>query len=266
MAKIVLLGRYLFAVAVAASGLRQVFSGEFVRLAPGFPGWIPWPAIWARLIGVFMVLIGTAILVGRRKRLAAIVLASLIFLLFLSLQLPLAISNPLVGYRWTNPAKTMALCGGAILLAGIQFDAETGGRPAALRPMGRLVFAGPAFLGIFLFICGFQHFDYADFVDTLVPVWIPPSPRFWTWFAGAALVAGGVGVVLPRTARLAAFLSGLMVFLWVLLLHIPRAIQLKSLFELDGVFEALAISGVALLVAGTRQAAGPPKPPSATEP
>ena len=43
-----------------------------------------------------------------------------------------------------------------------------------------------------------------------------------------------------------------MVFLWVLLLHIPRTVAMKSTFELDGVFEALAISGVALLVAGSR--------------
>ncbi len=191
MAKIAMLGRYFFAVAVAAAGLRQLITGDFVRLAPGFPGWVPWPAVWARLIGAILVVTGAALLAGPRKRLAAIVLASLIFLLFLSLQLPLAISNPLVGFMWTNPAKTMALCGGAILLAGIQFDADTSGHPAGLKPTGRLMFAGPVFLGIFLFICGFQHFDYADFVDTLVPFWIPPSPRFWTCFAGVALLVAG---------------------------------------------------------------------------
>jgi uncharacterized membrane protein len=103
------------------------------------------------------------------------------------------------------------------------------------------------FLGAFLVICGVQHFVYAGFVDTLVPAWIPPSQRFWTWFAGAALVAGGVGLAIPKTRGLAAFLSGVMIFLWVLLLHLPRALGMHSAFEVDGVSEATAISGVCFL-------------------
>jgi hypothetical protein len=44
-----------------------------------------------------------------------------------------------------------------------------------------------------------------------------------------------------------------MIFLWVLLLHIPRALAGPNhANETAGIFEALAISGVALLVAGTR--------------
>ncbi len=43
-----------------------------------------------------------------------------------------------------------------------------------------------------------------------------------------------------------------MIFLWVLLLHIPRALAGPNhANETAGVFEALAISGVALIVAGT---------------
>jgi uncharacterized membrane protein YphA (DoxX/SURF4 family) len=85
-----------------------------------------------------------------------------------------------------------------------------------------------------------------------VPAWIPPGQRFWTYFTGVALIAGGVGLLLPRTVRAAAFLSGVMVFLWVLLLHIPRAMsEANQANELAGVFEALAISGVAFLIAGS---------------
>ena len=101
-------------------------------------------------------------------------------------------------------------------------------------------------------MCGIQHFVYTDFVTTLVPAWIP-APRFWTYFTGLALMAGGTGILVPKTARLAATLSALMIFLWVLLLHIPRAFaEANHANETAGVFEALAISGVALLVAGTR--------------
>ena len=42
-------------------------------------------------------------------------------------------------------------------------------------------------------------------VATLVPAWIP-NPTFWTYFAGVALIAGGIGLVLVATSRLAATL------------------------------------------------------------
>jgi len=107
-------------------------------------------------------------------------------------------------------------------------------------------------LAVFLIICGVQHFVYAGFVDTLVPAWIPPGQRFWTYFTGVALFAGGVGLLFRGTVRTAALLSGVMVFFWVLLLHIPRAVsETNQANELAGVFEALAISGVALLIAGS---------------
>jgi uncharacterized membrane protein len=101
-------------------------------------------------------------------------------------------------------------------------------------------------------VCGVQHYVYREFVDRLVPAWLPAT-RFWTLFAGASLVAGGLGVLVPRTARLAATLSALMIFLWVLMLHIPRAFaEPEHAFETAGVFEALALSGVSLIVAATR--------------
>jgi uncharacterized membrane protein YphA (DoxX/SURF4 family) len=70
-----------------------------------------------------------------------------------------------------------------------------------------------------------------------------------------ALFFGGVGILIPRTARLAATLSGVMIFLWVLMLHIPRSLSLpQHAFETAGIFEALALSGIAFTVAATRKA------------
>jgi uncharacterized membrane protein YphA (DoxX/SURF4 family) len=98
-----------------------------------------------------------------------------------------------------------------------------------------------------------QHFIYADFVATLVPAWIP-GHYFWTYFAGIALIAGGAGLIIPQTARLAATLTGLMIFLWVVLLHIPRALaavgpQIRN--EWTAVFEALFFSGIAFVLAAS---------------
>jgi uncharacterized membrane protein YphA (DoxX/SURF4 family) len=63
------------------------------------------------------------------------------------------------------------------------------------------------------------------------------------------LIAGGLGIIVPLTSRLAGGLSGLMIFVWVLIVHIPRAVAIRNSNETIVVFEALAFSGVAFLVA-----------------
>lgn len=170
--------------------------------------------------------------------------------------------NPLIdrpflrGFMWTNPLKCLALVGGAAILAGRLSDERRVLFPL-VTGIGRLERFSAVFLALFLVVCGMQHFAYSDFVTGLVPFWIP-RPRFWTYFTGVALIAGGSGILVPRTARLAASLSALMIFLWVLLLHIPLAlVGPHRANETAGVFEALALSGVALMVAGTRGSIAP---------
>ena len=59
---------------------------------------------------------------------------------------------------------------------------------------------------------------------------------------------GGIGILVRPLMRLAGTLTGIMIFLWVILLHIPRAFgNLHDTGEMNGVFEALAISGGAFL-------------------
>jgi uncharacterized membrane protein len=245
-----LAGRYFFACALAGAGIQQIFCRDFVRLAAGLPGWIPWHSVLAVLSGLLLVGAAAAVFFRHRLRPAAWTVAALLLILFCVFYVPQIVGNPLTGFIWTNPCKTLALIGGALLLAENPDRIAPATAAEAFRRKKTRLFCLIA-LSVFLIVCGIQHFVYADFVDTLVPSWIPPGQRFWTYFAAAALIAGGIGLLLPRTKRLAATWTGIMVFLWVLLLHIPRTIELKSLFELDGVFEALAISGTAFMLSGT---------------
>lgn len=246
-----ILGRLFFAIGIAAFGIQQLVTGGFVRLVPPLPTWIPSPGLWARLIGLILIILGVAIGTGRRARWAAAVLGGLLLLLFLVLHLPLALTNPRVGFMWTNPVKTLAMLGGVIILAASLPEDDSG----LARLFKKLMPLGPLFLGGFMILGGIQHFVYADFVAQLVPSWIPGT-RFWVYFTGVALIAGGVGILLPKTQRLAATMSGLMIFLWVVLLHIPRALaDLYNAGETSGVFEALALSGVAFILADRVRAA-----------
>lgn len=247
------LGRCLLGGATIAAGLMQLVLGRFVRLVPEPTLWKPFPPAAAYLIGVLLVALGLAVLAGRLARTAATVLSGLLLanvLLFVATM----IHNPAVdtpflrGLMYTNPLKCLALVGGCAMVAARWPDRMR------RRGIGRLEPLAPALLALFLIVCGLQHFWYRAFVDTMVPAWIPPGQRFWTLFTGVALCAGGAGILVPRTARLAATLSGAMILSWVPLLHVPRAIAGPGRpNETSGVFEATALGGVALMVAATRR-------------
>jgi hypothetical protein len=87
-----------------------------------------------------------------------------------------------------------------------------------------------------------------------MPAWFPGNAIWWSQFAGVALFACGVGLFISRLAPLAGLLAGLMIFSWVWIVHLPRIHTSVS----DGIaiFEALAFSGIALVVAGAVAAQG----------
>jgi uncharacterized membrane protein YphA (DoxX/SURF4 family) len=84
-----------------------------------------------------------------------------------------------------------------------------------------------------------------------VPSWIPWQ-YFWTYFAAVALIGGGMAIILDFRVRLFANLLAIMIFLWLILLHIPRAIADPHSLngnEITSVFEAFAYPGIALVLA-----------------
>jgi uncharacterized membrane protein YphA (DoxX/SURF4 family) len=243
------LGRLFFATAMVGSGIEQLVTADFVRLIPPLPAWVPWHSFWACLVGIVLIVAGIAIGTGYRVRWAAAVLGAMLLFAILFPHLPKAATNPLVGFMWTNPCKALAMLGGVLILAGALSENDADRSSALARLFRTLMPLGPWFLAAFLILGGIQHFVYLDFVANLVPAWIP-GPKLWALFAGIALIAGGVGLLVPKTARLAATMTGIMILLWVVLLHIPRAVNGPNRAgETAGVFEALALSGVAFILA-----------------
>jgi uncharacterized membrane protein len=99
--------------------------------------------------------------------------------------------------------------------------------------------------GVFLAIGGVQHFLFADFVKFLVPRWIP-FDLFWTYAAGVALIISGLSLIFRVQVKWIAYGAGWMVFLWFLVLHIPRGIAERNANELTAVCESLAVSAILL--------------------
>jgi uncharacterized membrane protein YphA (DoxX/SURF4 family) len=232
-------GRVFFGLSLIAFGIQQFLYGDFVPgRAPAWPASLPGRLAWAGVSGVVLILCGAAIVAARKMRVAGVTVAVMIFLGAVLRHIPLAAADRIYGGAWTNLGKALALTGGALAVAGLS---------RAWTHVARVC------LGAFLISSGIQHFLFVAFVMSLVPTWIPGA-RFWTYFAGVALIAGGAGIIVPLTTRLAASLSGLMIFLWFVMLHIPRALTApaaQSRNEWTAVFEALAMSGIAFVLAGT---------------
>ena len=239
-------GRLAFAIGLAGFGVLQFIYGDFVPgRAPKWPAEIPGRLIWAYLSGTLLIAAGAAIISGKRARWAALTTAAMILLWALLRHLPGLVANP-HGIMLTQTGKALALFGGALAVAGSLPHRES-------TSDDRLLFVGRLSLGAFLILAGIQHFQFTDFVATLVPAWIP-APFFWTYFAAVALIAGGTGLIVPQTSRVAGAMAGSMLLMWVVMLHIPRAISAADAQrrnEWTSVFEALAMSGIAFVLAGS---------------
>jgi uncharacterized membrane protein len=110
-------------------------------------------------------------------------------------------------------------------------------------------FLGRILVSISLVVFGVQHFIYGGFVATLVPAFMP-GRLFWAYFVGVAFVAAASGILTKMLARPAATMLGVMFFLFVLLLHIPRIIGKSSDGnEWTSGFVALAMCGGAWILA-----------------
>ncbi len=108
---------------------------------------------------------------------------------------------------------------------------------------------GRIFVAISLVVFGVQHFMYGGFVAGLVPAWMP-GRLFWAYFVGVAFVAAAVGIFIEMMARPAATMLGVMFFLFVVLLHIPRIVGNSSNGnEWTSGFVALAMCGGAWILA-----------------
>lgn len=252
-------GRLFFAIGLIAWGIQHLASGDFVtRVVPTWPGWIPGRTFWAYLVGVGLIAAGALIILHIKARAAALTFGVLAFLSFLLLHLPLAAKDALWGGSWTSAGKALVMCGGAWCIAVSLSDTERdtpSGLLGSAKVRKGLVIWGRLCLGAFMILCGIQHFMYVPFVASLVPAWFPGGGVFWTYFAGVALIAGGVGIVVPQVTRLAAVLSGAMIFSWVFLVHVPLALRNPhDQGIVASVFEALAFSGVAFLLAGLADA------------
>lgn len=245
--------RFCYGLGMALMGCQQIQYAAFrpVFLSP-WPVWLANNAITAYLLGAVLLVTGMWIAVSEKAFQPAIVLGILMLALFLFNQAPYLLfigphSAKHLGL-WINPLKELALSGGAFILAGIFAQREN--QSIGVISSTSLIRFGIIFFSITILLFGISHFYYPDFVAMLVPSWIP-GKVFWTYFSAIALIGSGAFLLLNIKTKLVALLTGIMLLLWLLILHIPRAIANPSGDagnEVTSVFQALAFSGIAFAI------------------
>jgi uncharacterized membrane protein len=240
------LGRLFYAIGIIGIGGQHFYNAEFVPvILPSLPASLQGQYFWTSLAGTGLIITGGAIAIGKGARAAAILLGAVLLALVIFWDIPHQVATNLRSLgAWTNSFKALTLAGGALVAAASLPDA------GSARWDRRFVSFGCYAIAITAAVFGVDHFLYVAFVASLVPAWIP-GHVFWTYFCGAALIAAGLGMILRIKARLAAGLLGGMIFVWLLVLHIPLAIaepRSGKGNEWTSVFEALAFSGIAFIL------------------
>ena len=248
MKKLIKPGQIIFATGIIALGVLQFFVKDFIVGRPPAVEWasnIPGKQIWAFVSAGLLIIGGLYIIFFKRKASSiAFFIGVFIFVFsFLCRHLPhLFTATTTQDAIWQiNAYKTLALCGGAFIVAASFYRRFT----------TRQVTLSCVLLALFFVISGFAHFKFHDFIiNSFIPAYIP-FHAFWTYFCGIALIAGGVGLLVKRTRKWAAALTGLMILLWFFLLHIPRASYTPADYsEWMGVCESFTFSGILFTLAG----------------
>ena len=212
-------GRYLFALAVITFGIIQIITANFLSSLFPVPDALPGRRLFLYFFSVLFIAGGAGIIISKTSS-AARATGILFFVMLIYPHLPKLINDIHNGGEWTVFAETAAFCGGAFIVGVAQSEGFTDpGRRENIRRTilrsGRFIFAGA------LLVFGILHLQYAGYIATLIPHWIP-IPLFWSYFVGVAFIAGAASILLKIKIRLACSLLGFMFLFWVFFVHAPR--------------------------------------------
>jgi uncharacterized membrane protein len=133
-----------------------------------------------------------------------------------------AFSIPALLFVFKPPVFWPYFEGVAVLLIGL--TALSWSEVRVSRGLEKLVPFGPMLYAIAIAIFSGDHFGVPRGVATIVPRWMPWH-LFWVYFVGAALIAAAMSIAAQKESQLAAAMTGVMLVLFVLMIHIPNCFR-----------------------------------------
>lgn len=158
------------------------------------------------------------------------------------------IPSTLVFFEFSSTAVSMSFAGIALFLIALwavrgDFVNATGLEKIVV--LGNLCFAIP------LAAFGAEHLSGAKFIMNGVPPYMPWR-LFWAYFVGFALIAASLSIATKIQVRWSGLLFGIMMFLFVAMLHVPGALaEAHDRFRWTVVLREMSFGGAGWVLAGT---------------
>jgi len=143
----------------------------------------------------------------------------------------------------------LAMCSAAIalfLIGAIAAKRDIAGA----RGLEKVVALSHVCFAIPLAVFGALHLFGPQFVAALVPRYMP-GRSFWVYFVGCALIAASLSIATRIAVRWSGLLVGIMMFLFVAMIHLPGALARPDRIIWTIVFREMSFGGGAWLLAAT---------------
>ena len=244
--KVLVLGPVFEAVALAMFAAEHFLAAK--DLAGIVPSWLPVPLFWTYLVG--------AALAGCGPQFHRVAPCA-----FVGVSARAAVSDHRRHHRSAHPSgnihdrffwiltlRETTFASGAMVLAGSLW-------PAAQSAGAKLVIAGRSIVACAFVFYAIEHFLFPHNVpgvplEKMTPAWLP-APTLLSYFIGATLFAAAIGLIIPRTRRIAAAGAGTVLVLLTLFFYVPILVtEIHSPLAVEGinyVGDTLLFAATALL-------------------
>lgn len=149
-------------------------------------------------------------------------------------------------FEFSRTAFSMTAAGLALIAIGLLAARND---IAQARGLDKIVALNNLCFAIPLAAFGAEHLSAAKFLMEGVPPYMPWR-LFWAYFVGFALIAASLSIATKIQVRWSGLLFGIMMFLFVAMLHFPRAVTSGDRISWTIVFREMSFGGGGWVLAG----------------
>src|SRR5689334_14219465 len=148
--------------------------------------------------------------------------------------------------EFSSPALWMSVAGLAVFVIGLLAAKND---IARARGLDRIVALTNLCFAVPLAVFGAEHFSLGSSMIGLVPPYMPWR-LFWIYFVGVALIIASLSIATKIQVRWSGLLFGIMMFLFVALIHLPGAVRSGDRIIWTIVIREMSFGGGGLVLAG----------------
>ena len=149
-------------------------------------------------------------------------------------------------FEFSRTAFSMSAAGLALLVIGLLAAKND---IAQARGIDKIVALTNLCFAIPLAVFGAEHLSGAKFLLDLVPSYMPWR-LFWVYFVGFALIAASLSIATKIQVRWSGLLFGIMMFLFVAMMHFPGAVTAGGRIPWTIVVREMSFGGGGWVLAG----------------